>query len=106
MAVMHEVASGMGGIRTAGDLVARMVMKGMRIGEAKKYVADKLGCDVLDLSDSAKMKEIRESLDIGTVNDRPHASYGMPAKIKIAELLDIKIPCVELFMKKLGKTAF
>jgi dimethylamine--corrinoid protein Co-methyltransferase len=103
MAVMHEMASGMGGIRTAGDLVARMVMKGMRIGEAKKYVAGKLGCDVLDLSDSAKMKEIRESLDIGTVNDRPHASYGMSAKIKIAELLDIKIPSVELFKKKLGK---
>jgi len=102
MAIMHEMASGMGGIRTAGDLVARMVMKGMKIGPAKEYVANKLGCSVFDLSDSFRMKEIRESLDIGTVLDRPHASYGMAAKIKIAELLDIKIPSVELFKKKVG----
>jgi len=96
---MHEMAAGMGGIRTAGDLVARMVMKGMKINEAKKYVADKLGCSVFDLSDSAKMKEIRESLDIGTVLSRTNAATGMAAKIKIAELLDIKIPSVEKFKK-------
>ncbi len=102
MAVIHETAAGMGGIRTAGDLVARMVMKGMKIQPAKEYVADKLGCSVLDLTDSFKMKEIRESLDIGTVLDRPGASYGMAAKIKIADLLDIKIPSVELFKKKVG----
>ena len=99
MAIMHEMAAGMGGIRTAGDLVARMVMKGMKINEAKKYVADKLGCSVFDLSDSAKMKEIRESLDIGTVLSRTNAATGMAAKIKIAELLDIKIPSVEKFKK-------
>jgi dimethylamine--corrinoid protein Co-methyltransferase len=103
MAAMHEMAAGMGGIRTAGDLVARMVMKGMKIGPAKEYVANKLGCTVFDLSDSAKMKEIRESLDIGTILVRKHASTGMAAKIKIAELLDIKIPSVELFKKNLGK---
>ena len=103
MAIMHEVAAGMGGIRAAGDLVARMVMKGMKIGAAKEYVAEKLGCSVFDLTDCHKMKEIRESLDIGTVLDRPHASYGMAAKIKIANLLDIKIPSVELFKKKVGK---
>ncbi len=99
---MHEMAAGMGGIRTAGDLVARMLMKGMKLDAAKQYVADKLGCTVFDLSDSFKMKEIRESLDIGTVLDRPGASYGMAAKLKIAELLDIKIPSVELFKKKVG----
>ncbi len=92
---MHEMASGMGGIRTAGDLVARMVMKGMKLNVAKKYVADKLGCTVFDLSDSAAMKEIRESLDIGTVLVRNGASMGMDAKVKIADILDIKIPSVE-----------
>jgi dimethylamine--corrinoid protein Co-methyltransferase len=103
MACMHETAAGMGGIRTAGDLVARMVMKGMKLGEAKKYVADKLGCSVFDLSDSARMKEIRESLDIGTVLARTNAATGMAAKIKIAELLDIKIPSVEKFKKLIGR---
>jgi len=102
MAIMHEMAAGMGGIRTAGDLVARMVIKGMKIGLAKEYVANKLGCSVIDLSDSFRMKEIRESLDIGTVLDRPHASYGMAAKIKIAKILDVRIPSVELFKKKVG----
>ncbi len=102
MAIMHEMAAGMGGIRTAGDLVARMVMKGMKINEAKKYVADKLGCTVFDLTDSAKMKEIRESLDIGTTLVRTNASMGMAAKIKIAELLDIRIPSVEKFKKQVG----
>ncbi len=103
MAFMHEMASGMGGIRTAGDLVARMVMKGMKLNAAKEYVAEKLECTVFDLSDSAKMKEIRESLDIGTVVVRNGASTGLEAKIKIAELLDIKIPSVEIFKKKFGK---
>ena len=79
-----------------------MVMKGMKIGPAKEYVANKLGCSIFDLSDSAKMKEIRASLDIGSILDVPHASYGMAAKMKIAEVLDIKIPCVELFKKKIG----
>ena len=99
---MHEMASGMGGIRTAGDLVGRMVMKGMKLNAAKKYVAEKLGCTVFDLSDSAAMKEIRESLDIGTVLVRNDASTGMDAKIRIAEILDIKIPSVELQRIKRG----
>ncbi len=41
MAISHAIASGMGGMRTAGDLVARMQMtRGMRIQEAKAYVAN------------------------------------------------------------------
>ena len=43
MAATHAIASGMGGMRTAGDLVARMQMsRGMRIRQAKEYVAGKL----------------------------------------------------------------
>ena len=103
MAIAHEMAAGMGGIRSAGDMVARMVMKGMKLNAAKEYVAGKLGCSAFDLSDGAKMKEIRESLDIGTVVLRPLARSGMAAKIKIAEILDIKIPSVELFLKQIGQ---
>ena len=44
MAVAHGIISGIGGIRAAGDLVARMqVAQGMRIDQAKGYVASKLG---------------------------------------------------------------
>lgn len=102
MAVAHSMAACMGGIRTAGDLVARMVLKGMKLDQAKEYVADKLGCSVFDLSDSAAMKEIRESLNIGTNLERTNAATGMEAKIKIAKLLDIKIPSVELYKKQIG----
>jgi len=102
MAIMHETSAGLGGVRTAGDLVARMVFKGMKLQNAKQYVADKLKCSVEDLSDEVKMKEIRESLDIGHIIITPHSSYGMAAKIKIAELLDITIPSVELFKKQVG----
>ncbi len=44
MPVAHAVASGMNGMRAAGDLVARLEMaKGMRLADAKRYVAGKLG---------------------------------------------------------------
>ena len=44
MDLPHFMASGMGGIRSAGDLVARMEFgKNMRVKDAKAYVAKKLG---------------------------------------------------------------
>jgi len=52
MGITHSIASGMGGMRAAGDLVARMQMsRGMRIKEAKEYVANKLGVSIFNLSD-------------------------------------------------------
>ena len=102
MAAAYEQSMGLQGTRAAGDLVARMVFKGMKLAEAKEYVAGKLGCAVEDLADCYKMKEIRESLDIGHIIVTPHSSYGMAAKMKIAELLDIKIPSVEKFKKQIG----
>lgn len=83
-------------------MVSRMVMRGMRLAEAKKYVAEKLGCTVLDLSDSFKMKEIREDLDLGTVLDRNGGSFGMEAKFKIEKVLGIEIPSVTHFKKKIN----
>ncbi|PAV12346.1 dimethylamine methyltransferase, partial [Methanosarcina spelaei] len=66
MPIAHIMASGMTGIRAAGDLVARMEFsKNMRIGEAKEYVAKKLGVDKMDLVDEHVMRELREELDIG-----------------------------------------
>ena len=104
MAAVHELASGMGGIRTAGDLVARMVMHGMKLKDAKKYVADKLHCSVFDLSDSFAMKEIRESLDICTVLDRKGASTGMEATFNIEKILESEIPSVSTFKTQVGRS--
>ena len=74
----------------------------MRITEAKQYVADKLHVSPLELSDPTTMRLLREELDIGTVTGVPGIAKGMAAKIRIAELLDIKINCVEQFKRKTG----
>jgi dimethylamine--corrinoid protein Co-methyltransferase len=103
MAVAHGVASGIGGIRAAGDLVARMqVSRGMRLPEAKKYVAGKLRASVADIADPVKMDEIREDLNLGRVNAIPGAAKGIDAKFRIAEVLGIEINCVNLFKKRVG----
>ena len=92
----HALASGMGGIRTTGDLVARMQLrKKMRLPQAKQYVADKLKIGVDDLADSTVMRTLREELDIGVITAVPGARKGIEAKRNIAELLDIDVPCLK-----------
>lgn len=96
------MAAGMGGIRTAGDLVAWMQMtRKMKITEAKHYVAGKLGIDVIDLSNEELMRQIREDLDIGIITSVAGSSKGIAAKWKIAELLDVEINSVNLFKSKI-----
>ena len=64
----HTQASGMGGMRAAGDLVARMQMtRRMRLKEAKRYVAEKLGCTTRDLSDPVAMETIRRDKGLGVI---------------------------------------
>ena len=98
MALTHAHASGMGGMRAAGDLVARMQMtRGMKIQPAKEYVADKLGVSVPDLTDPVIMTEVRDELQIGVMTPLPGCAKGIEAKFRIAELLDIDIGCVKRF---------
>lgn len=102
MAIAHSTASGMGGMRTAGDLVARMQMsRSMKIKEAKEYVASKLKVSVSDLADPVVMSEVREDLDIGRVNALPRVAKGIDAKFRIAELLGIEINCVNQFKDRI-----
>ena len=101
MAISHAIASGMGGMRAAGDLVARMQMtRGMKINDAKAYVADKLHVAVSDLSDPVVMMEVREDLDIGSLSPLPGCAKGIEAKIRIANVLDIDISCVQRLKHK------
>jgi dimethylamine--corrinoid protein Co-methyltransferase len=107
MDVTHALAAGMGGIRTAGDLVARMQMsRGMRLNEAKQYVAGKLGCTVRDLSDSYAMEQIRGEKGLGRILDHSNLHPGEPnammAKFRIAELLGLRINSVEKFKDLAG----
>ena len=85
----------MGGMRGAGDLVARMQMtRGMKIDEAKAYVADKLSISISDLTNPVIMTDIRQDLEIGSINPLPGCAKGLEAKIRIAEVLDIDINCI------------
>lgn len=103
----HTQASGMGGMRAAGDLVARMQMtRRMRLKEAKQYVADKLNCGTRDLSDPVAMEQIRLEKGLGTLpftsSVRPDDAGMMEAKFNIARTLDIPINCVERFKARAG----
>ena len=71
-----------------------MEMQGMRINEAKEYVAGKLGVDVPELADPYRMKEVRQELGLGTVLAIPGEPKGLRAKANIAEVLDLEIPCL------------
>jgi dimethylamine---corrinoid protein Co-methyltransferase len=101
----HSLASGMGGIRAAGDLVARMqVTRGMRLKEAKAYVAGKLGVGVDDLSDPTAMGDVRRELglarQISPESTFPTEPNGIEAKFNIAERLDVPIDCVQRFAER------
>jgi dimethylamine---corrinoid protein Co-methyltransferase len=96
MPIAHAVASGLNGLRAAGDLVARMEMaQGMRLEEAKAYVAGKLGVSPFDLSDPAAMHERRGELGLGRLfeaeSPQPFDVGPLEAKANIGELLEIRI---------------
>ena len=95
----------MGGMRTAGDLVAWMQMtRKMKIAEAKQYVAEKLGLTIIDLTNEELMRQVREDQDIGVITAIPGGPKGITAKYKVAELLEISINSVNLFKSKIIST--
>ena len=103
MHIAHIFASGMGGIRTSGDLVAWMqLIKKMKIAEAKQYVAEKLRIGIADLTNEEVMRQLREDLGIGIITSMAGSPKGIRAKLKIAELLDVPINSVDLFKSQTG----
>ena len=104
MAISHFVATGMGGIRTAGDLVARMEFtKRMKVGKAKEYVAKKLGVTSFDLSDEYVFRDLREERGLGVITGVPKTPKGIAAKMNIEDLLGIKINSCEKFRQYRAK---
>ena len=110
MHASHELACGMGGIRTAGDLVGRMqVTRGMRLVEAKRYVAERLGVSAMDLSDPVVMRDVRRELGLGLIPVDELVFAGEPAameaKFRIAAVLDVPINSVECFKERTAGAA-
>ena len=94
-------------MRAAGDLVARMqITRGMRIREAKAYVAERLGVSPADLSDPLAMEDARREHRLGRITtfeiSYPTESSAMEAKFNIAELLGLPINCVTRFEERAG----
>ena len=93
----------MGGMRGAGDLVARMQMtRGLKIREAKAYVADRLKVSEADLTDPVVMDEVRKDLQIGTIRPLQGYAKSIEAKFNIAELLGIDINYISRFKDKIS----
>jgi dimethylamine--corrinoid protein Co-methyltransferase len=69
----------------------------MKLPEAKKYVAEKLGVSVLDLTDEDVMYPLRQKLGIGVVTAEAGGPKGIMAKMRIAKLLGIEINSVNRF---------
>ena len=83
--------------------MARLQMtRGMKIKEAKQYVAGKLKIAVSDLTDPVIMTEVRQDLQLGTMSPQPGDARGIEAKFRIAEALGIGINCVNRFRQKTG----
>ena len=102
MPIAHIASSGMGGIRTTGDLVAWMQLtRRMKIDAAKTYVAEKLKIDLEDLTNEDVIYPLRRELGIGSVSPVAGDVSGILAKHKIAQLLDIRIPSVDTFRRQL-----
>ena len=78
------------------------LIKKMKLTEAKKYVAQKLGIELLDLTNEEVTRLLREDLGIGTTTSVAGSPKGIRAKLKVAELLDIPINSVELFKSQTG----
>ena len=96
----------MGGIRTSGDLVAWMqLIKKMKLSEAKKYVARKLGIELSNLTNEEVMRQLREDLGIGITTSVAGSPKGIRAKLKVAELLEVRINSVELFKSQIKQCA-
>ena len=53
---------------------------GMKIQQAKEYVADKLGVSVPDLTDPVIMTEVRDDMQIGVMTPLPGCAKGIEAK--------------------------
>lgn len=101
--VTHYTSSGLGGIRTSGDLVGRVQLrKKTKIADSKKYVMDKLGIGEHELNDECFMRNFREEHGLGTVTTIGGAPYGMEAKFNIEEILDMEIASCQRFREVTG----
>jgi len=83
--------------------------RGMRLPEAKSYVAEKLGVSLVDLVDPIAMHEVRRDLGLGRISVQelayPNDPGAMESKFRIADVLGIPVNCAEKFRQHAGLRA-
>jgi dimethylamine--corrinoid protein Co-methyltransferase len=85
--------------------------RGMRLPEAKKYVAEKLGVTPSDLSDPVLMNELREQLGLGRITtfeiSHPTQAAAIESKFNVADVLDVPVNSVQRFEeRRVDRAAF
>jgi dimethylamine--corrinoid protein Co-methyltransferase len=97
MPARRIIAAGIGGIRTAVDLLAWMQMtRRMKLADAKSYVVDKLSISPVNLVDGNVMITSRQDLGIGDLTPEAGGPEGILAKCKVSELQDIETNSVQI----------
>ena len=76
------------------------MIRGMKIDEAKRYTAEKLGVSIEELTDPVIMREIRQEFNLGVVQSEMGTAQGIEAKHHIARLLDIDINSLRVFSER------
>ncbi len=78
--------------------------RGMRLKEAKQYVADKVGVTPFDLGDPVVMTDVRNEYGFGRIHSyaisQPQQANQIEAKFNISRVLDVPINCVERFKER------
>ena len=78
--------------------------QGMRLPEAKAYVAEKLGVSPADLSDPVIMHEIREKLGLGRITtfeiSHPTQAVAIESKFNVEEVLSVPVNSVRRFEER------
>jgi hypothetical protein len=78
--------------------------QGMRLPEAKAYVAEKLGVSPGDLSDPVITHEIREKLGLGRITtfeiSHPTQAVAIESKFNVEEVLGVPVNSVRRFEER------
>ena len=77
------------------------LIRKMKLAEAKQYVAERLAVEISHLTNEEVIRQLREELGIGVITSVAGSPKGMRAKLKIAELLEVRINSVELFKSQI-----
>ena len=77
------------------------LIRKMKLAEAKQYVAERLAVEISNLTNEEVIRQLREELGIGVITSVAGSPKGMRAKLKVAELLEVRINSVELFKSQI-----